>query len=64
MSATRTPPAAMTHLESFGANFAARFMEVGKPTRLVVYDIPSAQVKDALAELSPVYMAPFGGFRR
>ena len=26
--------AAMTHLESFGANFAARFMEVLKPTRL------------------------------
>jgi quinol monooxygenase YgiN len=29
--------AAVTHLESFGANFAARFMEVLKPTRLVVY---------------------------
>ena len=56
--------AAMTHLESFGANFAARFMEVVKPTRLVVYGTPSAQVKNALAGLSPVYMAPFGGFRR
>jgi quinol monooxygenase YgiN len=56
--------AAMTHLESFGANSAARFMEVVKPTRLVVYGTPSAQVKDALAGLSPVYMAPFGGFGR
>ena len=56
--------ATMTHLESFGANFAVRFMEVVKPTRLVVYGTPSAQVKDALAGLSPVYMAPFGGFRR
>jgi quinol monooxygenase YgiN len=56
--------AAMTHLESFGANFAARFMEVVKPTRLVVYGTPSAQVKDALAGFSPVYMAPFGGFSR
>jgi quinol monooxygenase YgiN len=56
--------AAMTHLESFGANFAARFREVVKPTRLVVYGTPSAQVKDALAGLSPLYMAPFGGFRR
>ena len=56
--------AATTHLESFGANFAARFMEVVKPTRLVVYGTPSAQAKDALAGLSPVYMAPFGGFRR
>jgi hypothetical protein len=54
----------MTHLESFGANFAARFMEVVKPTRLVVYGTPSAKVKDALAGLSPVYMPPFGGFRR
>ena len=56
--------AAMTHLESFGAHFAARFMEVVKPTRLVVYGTPSAQVKDALAGLNPVYMAPFGGFTR
>jgi quinol monooxygenase YgiN len=56
--------AVMAHLESFGANFAARFAEVGKPTRLVVYGTPSAQVKDSLAGLNPVYMAPFGGFRR
>jgi hypothetical protein len=54
----------LLELESFGANFAARFMEVVKPTRLVVYGTPSAQVKDALAGLSPVYMAPFGGFGR
>jgi hypothetical protein len=25
---------------------------------------PTAQVKDALGGLSPVYLAPFGGFRR
>jgi len=56
--------AAVTHLKSFAANFAARFAKVGKFTRLVVYGGPSAQVKDALAGLSPVYMAPFGGFRR
>jgi quinol monooxygenase YgiN len=56
--------AAMTHLESFGANFAARFMEVVTPTRMVLYGKPSAQVKDALAGSSPVYMAPFGGFSR
>jgi hypothetical protein len=56
--------AVMTHLESFGANFAARLMEAVKPARLVVYCKPSAQVKDALAGLSPVYMAPFGGFSR
>ena len=55
--------AAMAHLESFGANFAARFMELLKPTRLVVYGTPSVQMKDALTGLNPVYMAPFGGFR-
>jgi hypothetical protein len=41
--------AAITHLESFAANFAERFAKVGKPTLLVVYGTPSAQVKDALA---------------
>ena len=54
--------AAMTHLESFGANFAARFMEVLKPTRLVVYGTPSAQVKDALARVEPrLHTASHGG---
>jgi quinol monooxygenase YgiN len=56
--------AAVTHLRSFGANFAARFTEVLKPTRLVVYGAPSGQLKDALAGLNPIYMSAFGGFRR
>ena len=56
--------AAMTHLESFGKNFAVRLMEVVKPARLIVYGTPSAQLKDSLAGLDPVYMAPLGGFRR
>jgi quinol monooxygenase YgiN len=60
----RDSAAVMTHLESFGANFAARLMEAVRPARLVVYGTPSAQVKDGLAGLGPVYMAPFGGFRR
>jgi quinol monooxygenase YgiN len=60
----RGSAAVMTHLESFGANFAARFMEAVTPARLVVYGTPSAQVKDGLAGLGPVYMAPLGGFRR
>ena len=56
--------AAMTHLQSFGTNFAGRFMDVLKLTRCVVYGVPSAQVKEALAPFSPAYMAPLGGFRR
>jgi len=47
-----------------GANFAERFMKILKPTRVVVYGTPSVEVKDALAGLNPVYMAPLGGFRR
>ena len=60
----RDSAAFLTHLESFGANFAGRLMEAVKPARLVVYGTPSAQVKDGLAGLGPVYMAPLGGFRR
>jgi quinol monooxygenase YgiN len=56
--------AAMTHLEGFGVNWAARFMDVVTPTRLVVYGTPSQQVKDALAGFGPVYMLPLAGFSR
>ena len=56
--------AVMTHLQWFGANFAERFMEILKPTRVVVYGTPSVELKDAIAGLNPVYMAPLGGFRR
>jgi hypothetical protein len=31
-----------------------------RPARLVVYGVPSPQLKEALAGLSPVYMPPFG----
>jgi quinol monooxygenase YgiN len=60
----RDSAAVLTHLESFGANFAGRLMEAVTPSRLVVYGTPSAQAKDGLAGLGPVYMAPLGGFRR
>ena len=60
----RDSAAVMTHLESFDTNFAVRFMQAVTPARLVVYGTPSAQVKDGLAGLGPVYMAPLGGFRR
>jgi quinol monooxygenase YgiN len=56
--------AAMTHIQSFGTNFAPRFMDVLKLTRFVVYGVPSAEVKEALTPFSPVYMAPLGGFKR
>jgi len=37
MNAPGTSAAFLTHLESFGANFAARLMEAVTPARLVVY---------------------------
>ena len=60
----RDSAAVLTHLESFGANFAERLMQVVTPTRLVVYGTPTAQLKNGLAGLGPVYLAPLGGFRR
>jgi quinol monooxygenase YgiN len=54
----------LAHLQLFNANFAARFFEILKLTRLVIYGEPSVQLKEALAEAKPVYMAPLGGFRK
>lgn len=56
--------AVMTHLGSFGAKFAERFLGAVDPTRFVVYGTPSDEVKEALGGFGPVYMAPFGGFAR
>ena len=56
--------AVITHLQLFGANFSARFFEILKPTRFVIYGTPSVEVKDALAASNPVYTAPLGGFRK
>jgi quinol monooxygenase YgiN len=60
----RDSAAVMKHVESFGANFATRFLEALTLTRFVVYGTPSEQVKDTLAAWKPIYMAPFGGFSR
>ena len=56
--------ATMTHLATFGAKFASRFLEVLKPVRLTVYGAPSPEVKGALAGFNPVYMEPASGFSR
>ena len=56
--------AVITHTQLFGAKFAARFFEILKPTRVVIYGTPSVEVKDALAAVNPVYMAPLEGFRK
>jgi len=60
----RDSAAVMTHMQAFGTRFTARFMELVTITRFVVYGSPGAEVKAALAAYSPVYFAPFGGFKR
>jgi len=56
--------ATMTHLGSFGAKFAERFMAAAEPTRIVVYGAPNNEVKEALSGFGAVFMEPFGGFAR
>src|SRR5215469_10545650 len=56
--------AVVTHLGAFGEKFAARFRDIFKCVRLVVYGAPNPEVKAALAGLNPIYMQPAGGFSR
>ena len=56
--------AVLTHLGSFGANFAQRFLAIMKPTRFTVYGAPNAAVREALAGFGPVFMNTVGGFGR
>ena len=56
--------ATMTHLTSFGANFAERFLAAVQPTRITVYGNPDAQVRSALDPFGAVYMTTAAGFAR
>jgi len=56
--------AVLTHLASFGKNFAGRFLDCVEPVRLTVYGSPNQEAKDGLAGLGPVYMAQISGFAR
>ncbi len=56
--------AALTHCQTFGSRFAARFMSLLTPTRCTVYGSPDAALQAALAALSPTYMGQAAGFHR
>ena len=56
--------AAMTHLASFGANFADRLLAAVDPTRLTIHGDPSAEVRDVLDGFGAIYMTPAAGFAR
>jgi quinol monooxygenase YgiN len=56
--------AVLVHGATFESKFAARFLEILRPTRCVVYGSPSQDVRTALAGFNPVYMQSVGGFDR
>ena len=60
----RDSAATVAHLTSFKANYAARLMALGVPTRFVVYGNPDSSVREALEGFGAVYMSPLGGFVR
>lgn len=54
----------LTHLQSFGQNYAERFLDAINPAALTVYGRPNDAVRDALSAFGPVYMADVAGFAR
>ncbi len=56
--------ATMTHLASFGQNFAERFLAAVAPARFVVYGNPNDEVRAALAGFGAVHMSQIAGFAR
>ncbi len=56
--------ATMKHLGTFGERFAERFFAALEPTKFVIYGAPNEEVRQALAEASPLYMEQIGGFAR
>ena len=56
--------AAITHLTTFGEQFAERFLAAATPTRFTVMGNPSPEATEVLNALGPTYLRPFGGFAK
>lgn len=56
--------ATLVHLGNFGEKYAARFLQVLRPRKFVVYGSPNQDVKNELAALGATYMHSIGGFTR
>ena len=56
--------ATMIHLNSFGENFAERFLGAADLTRLVVYGNPNDEVRGVLSGFGAVFMEQLGGYAR
>lgn len=59
----RDGDAALAHLPTWGS-FSDRFMAVVDITRFVVFSELTPSLKEAVSGLTPVYMAPIGGFAK
>jgi quinol monooxygenase YgiN len=57
-------PAFLAHFSVFVTTYAGRFVTLGKTTRVVMYADPPADVREAVASFSPVYMTELAGFRQ
>lgn len=56
--------AALAHMDTFGKNFAARFMSILEIKKFVVYGNPDEKVAAALTKIGAKIMKPLGGFQR
>ncbi|MBS1517521.1 MAG: antibiotic biosynthesis monooxygenase [Bacteroidetes bacterium] len=56
--------ATLKHLDSFGKNFAQRFMSILEIRKFVVYGNPDENVVNALNKIGAKIMKPLGGFNR
>jgi quinol monooxygenase YgiN len=56
--------AAEIHIATFGEQYAARFMELLTPTRVMLTGAPNDAIRAALAPIGAVYLAPAAGFSR
>ena len=56
--------AAMIHLQTFGAQYMARFFDVLTPTRMTLFGAVDERVRAGMAELAPLVVSRAAGFSR
>jgi len=64
MEVYQNSDALAAHIKHVGAEFLKELGQVRKTTKAIVFGLPDAQVKEALARLDPMYTSPIDGFIR
>ena len=64
MEVYQNSDALSAHIKHVGAEFLKELGQVRKTTKAIVFGLPDAQVKEALARLDPIYTSPIDGFIR